>query len=55
MLTKQRIFVDHAAAVNCVGFYPSGRFVISCSDDHKIKIYDAKQGQLLFTLHGHKV
>ncbi|EQC36352.1 hypothetical protein SDRG_06457 [Saprolegnia diclina VS20] len=40
-------------SVYCVTFDKSGRFIITGSDDRLVKIWSARTGDLLYTLHGH--
>jgi WD40 repeat protein len=37
-----------------VAFHPNGRFLISASNDSTIKIWDLRQGHILYTLYGHE-
>ena len=43
----------HDAGVNQIAFHPLGYHMASVSNDHKIKIWDLKQGTLGWTLYGH--
>jgi len=42
--------LGHTAEVNCVVFNPSGSTIASCSSDHTIKVWRAKDGYCLATL-----
>lgn len=39
--------------VTSINFHPSGDFLLSTSSDKTIKIWDLREGQQLYTLHGH--
>lgn len=43
----------HIASINCVSYHPGGKYIISGSDDHSIKIWDINLNQEFRTLHGH--
>lgn len=43
----------HEGPVNQLDFHPSGSLLISVSDDKTIKIMDAANGELIYTLYGH--
>ena len=32
-------------AVNCVGFDPTGKKLVSCSDDRTVRVWDATTGE----------
>jgi centriolar protein POC1 len=40
--------------VNSVTFHPNGRYLLSASNDSTIKIWDLRQGHILYTLYGHE-
>ncbi|OQS06899.1 hypothetical protein THRCLA_01069, partial [Thraustotheca clavata] len=40
-------------SVYCVTFDKSGKYIITGSDDRLVKIWSARTGDLLYTLHGH--
>ncbi|CAJ0963250.1 unnamed protein product [Ranitomeya imitator] len=42
------------AGVNCLSFHPSGKFLLSASNDGTVKVLDLLEGRLLYTLHGHQ-
>ena len=44
----------HTDGVNSVAFHPNGRFLLSTSHDSTIKIWDLRQGHILYTLYGHE-
>lgn len=44
---------DHEGSIFGVRIDSEGRYIISCSDDRSIKLYDFKSGQLLATGWGH--
>ena len=51
-------FNAHDNWVRCVLIHPSGKYIISCSDDKSIRIMDIKEGRCLKTIgdaHGHFV
>ena len=51
-------FPSHENWVRCVIFHPSGKYIISCSDDKTIRIMDIKEGRCCRTIsdtHGHFV
>jgi centriolar protein POC1 len=37
-----------------VAFHPNGRFLLSTSNDSTLKIWDLRQGHILYTLYGHE-
>ena len=40
--------------MNSVVFHPNGRYLLSASNDSTIKIWDLRQGHILYTLYGHE-
>ena len=44
----------HQAPVNGIEFHPSGRYLLSSSKDSTLKIWDLRQGHILYTLYGHE-
>ena len=44
---------SHTFAVNCVRISPNGKYVLSCSADKTIKLWDQLNGKLIKTLEGH--
>ena len=40
--------------MNSLDFHPSGAFAISASHDRTLKVFDLREGQLFYTLHGHE-
>lgn len=40
--------------MNQVAFHPNGRYLLSASNDSTIKIWDLRQGHILYTLYGHE-
>lgn len=40
--------------MNSVTFHPNGRYLLSASNDSTIKIWDLRQGHILYTLYGHE-
>ena len=43
----------HGGSVNYVSFHPSGNFLLTCSNDNTVKVWDLREGQLFYTLNGH--
>ena len=42
------LVADYSAmrrAVNCVGFDPTGKKLVSCSDDETVRVWDATTGE----------
>ena len=37
-----------------MAFHPNGRFLLSASADATLKIWDLRQGHILYTLYGHE-
>ena len=46
-------FDAHSESVNKISFHPSGNFLVSASDDSKLKVWDLRYWKLGFTLFGH--
>ena len=44
----------HKAAVHCVKWNQNGNWLLSCSKDGLIKIFDIRMMQEMFSLKGHK-
>ena len=40
--------------MSSVSFHPSGRYLLSASNDSTLKIWDLRQGHILYTLYGHE-
>ena len=53
-IPELRIQLGHKDDINKILFDPNGKFVVSCSDDKTIKVWDVKSGKELFTLAGHE-
>lgn len=47
------ILVEHSGWVNTLTFHPSGKYFASGSDDDTVKIWDAKNNNIVVTLHEH--
>ena len=47
------VLKGHASTVRAVGFSPTGKTVVSGSDDKSVKLWDAQTGRLIRTLRGH--
>ena len=47
-------FDAHDQAVTSLAFHPSGSFLLTGSDDTKLKVWDLQEGRLFYTLHGHE-
>lgn len=45
--------IGHSASVSCVAVTPDGKYVVSGSEDHTIKIWELATGRLLRSLEGH--
>ena len=40
--------------MNEVAFHPNGRYLLSSSSDSTVKIWDLRQGHILYSLYGHE-
>ena len=40
--------------MNEIAFHPNGRYLLSSSKDSTLKIWDLRQGHILYTLYGHE-
>ncbi len=49
----QLVLLGHTGAVNVASFSPDGSYIVSASDDHTIKIWQAETGTTLVTLSDH--
>ena len=43
-----------ADLVNEVSFHPNGRYLLSASADSTVKIWDLRQGHILYSVYGHE-
>ena len=50
---SRQVLTGHSGSINCISVLPDGR-VLSGSDDHTIRVWDAITGQCLQTLVGHE-
>ena len=39
--------------MNGISFHPTGNYMLSASSDMTVKVWDLREGHLLYTLHGH--
>ena len=44
----------HLSEVTNIGFHPNGRYLLSSSKDSTLKIWDLRQGHILYPLYGHE-
>jgi transcription initiation factor TFIID subunit 5 len=49
-----RVFAGHAAAVACLAFCPSGRYLASGSEDGTVRVWDVASGAEVALLVGHQ-
>lgn len=49
-----QLYALHQAAVNQVSFHPSGKFLLSGSQDGSARVYDLLEGRPLYTVRGHE-
>ena len=59
LLVLKVVLVAHSSAmrrdVNCVGFDPTGKKLVSCSDDRTVRVWDATTGEPIGSpLTGHR-
>jgi WD40 repeat protein len=47
-------FKDHSDKINCICLSPDGKYVVSGSSDHTIKIWDLEKKRCIRTLSGHE-
>ncbi len=50
---KDLSLVGHTGPVNSVAFSPDGKRIVSGSDDHTVKVWDADRGVQVLSLQGH--
>ena len=48
------VFDGHSDTVNTVKYSPDGNYIVSCSSDNTVKIWEADTGALIYTLVGHQ-
>lgn len=48
-IAEQNLLVlkGHAGIIRCATFSPDGNYVVSCSDDHTIRVWDSRAGQCI--------
>jgi hypothetical protein len=44
----------HSGAVTQLAFHPTGSFLLTSSLDTSLRVWDLREGQLFYTLHGHE-
>jgi centriolar protein POC1 len=44
----------HKDSVTNITFHPNGRYLVSSSVDSTVKVWDLRQGHILYTLYGHE-
>lgn len=47
-------YAANAGVVNSVCFHPSGNFLLSTCEDSTIRVWDLREGQILYSLQGHE-
>jgi len=47
-------FDAHNESVNSIAFHPSGKYLITTSNDATLKVWDLRVGNILYTLYGHE-
>merc|ERR1712083_164079 len=45
----------HAGAASCIDFHPSGEFIASTGEEEAVKVWDLREGRLLYKVYGHKL
>jgi hypothetical protein len=53
-LPRAQHYKAHSAAVTQLAFHPTGSFLLTSSLDTSLRVWDLREGQLLYTLHGHE-
>jgi WD40 repeat protein/nucleoside phosphorylase len=48
-----RSFSGHLANVTCVAFSPDGKYLVSCSDDMTVRLWDLKEGREIWSFIRH--
>jgi WD40 repeat protein len=52
-LLQPRVLEGHTGSANCCRFAPDGTFLVSCSSDASVRLWDVDRGLLVRTLSGH--
>ena len=53
ILGREPDLLGHTDSVRCVRFSKDGRYIVSCSYDKTVKVWEYSTGKLIWNLEGH--